>query len=64
MSKTRNGSAVREEKRQAAHARQQLRNALTPAQQLAVLDDRLGVGTGAKRERARLEALINTKKGE
>lgn len=30
----------------------------SPAQQLAVLNNRLGVGVGAARERARLEKLI------
>lgn len=30
----------------------------TPKEQIAVLDQRLGVGQGAKRERARLSALV------
>lgn len=42
--------------------RVQARANRTPAQQIAMLDQRLGKGKGAKRERARLEALI--KKGK
>lgn len=54
-----------EEKRQDAYARQELRNERTPAQQLARLDRILGPGKGAKKERARLEAIINKdNKGE
>lgn len=34
----------------------------TPAQQLAVLDERLGKGKGAKRERARLKAQLRKAK--
>jgi hypothetical protein len=49
-----------EEKRQEAQARQELRNERTPAQQLALLDERFGPGKGAKRERTRLEAIINS----
>lgn len=37
------------------------RQALSPAQQIKELDKRLGVGMGAKKERARLEKQI---KGE
>jgi len=64
MSKTRKGNAVREEKRQAAEARQRLRKERTPAQQLAELDERLGPGVGAERERTRLIAEIEAEKGE
>jgi hypothetical protein len=53
------GDTRREEKRQQALARQEARNKLTPAQQLAKLDALLGKGKGAKRERARLQKLID-----
>lgn len=64
MCKTRRGNAVQEEKSQAAHARQQLREQRTPAQQLTELDERLGPGVGAERERTRLIAQIEAEKGE
>ena len=63
MARTRKGHAVREERKENADARQQLRDELTPAQQLARLDERLGVDVGAKRERARLQKLIGAEKG-
>ena len=53
------GETRLEEKRQQAFARQEARNKLTPAQQLAKLDALLGKGKGAKKERARLEKLID-----
>jgi hypothetical protein len=36
----------------------------SPQQQLAVLDAKLGVGIGAKKERARLNAQITAKEAE
>jgi hypothetical protein len=36
----------------------------TPQQQIDVLDKRLGVGVGAKRERAYLRELMNIKKSQ
>jgi len=50
-----------ESKREDAEERQKLRNELTPEKQIALLDRRLGLGVGAKRERERLQALINDK---
>lgn len=40
-------------------ARQEARDARSPREQLAALNQRLGIGVGAKRERARLQALID-----
>ena len=60
MAKTKRGAAVRQQRREQAEARQRQRDELKPAEQLAVLDERLGVGVGAERERARLQALITT----
>lgn len=52
----------RAEQRQiAAAARQAARAELTPAQQLARLDQLFGAGVGAKRERARLAKQIAAK---
>ncbi len=45
-------------RRTRATERQTLANGRTPEQQLAELDLRLGVGVGAKKERARLATLI------
>lgn len=45
-----------------ARDRQIVRDALTPKQQIATLDRRLGVGVGAVKERARLTALMNADK--
>lgn len=47
-------NAVKAERRRFADPKPQR----TPAEQLAVLDARLGVGVGAARERARLTALL------
>lgn len=41
-------------RKKAAEARQAQRDKRTDAEQLALLDFRLGIGVGAKRERARL----------
>jgi hypothetical protein len=49
----------RVEKRQAeAQERAKVWGALSPNEQLKVLDDRLGTGKGAKRQRARLAKLL------
>lgn len=49
------GPAARKTK---ANARAEERTKLSPIDQLAKLDRRLGVGIGAKKERARLSALV------
>lgn len=50
---------VREGRRREAEARQKERDRLSAEEQLARLDERLGKGKGAARERARLQALID-----
>ena len=46
------------QKRHEAQVRQEEYSKLTPKQKLERLDARLGPGVGAKKERARLEALL------
>lgn len=50
------GVEARERK---ADEREKIRDARSPKEQLAVLDKRLGSGKGARKERARLQALID-----
>jgi len=45
----------------AADERNELHGKMSPTQQLAQLDQRLGAGVGAKKERARLQAKIQPK---
>ena len=45
-------------KREAAEARNAKWAALSPQAQLAALDAKFGVGVGAKRQRARIAALL------
>lgn len=45
-------------RRDEANKRAEQRSQLTPQQQLDVLDKRLGVGVGAKKEREKLNKLI------
>jgi len=45
-------------RRKDAIERQEERNKRSPLEQLKELDARLGIGVGAKRERARLEKLM------
>jgi len=49
---------TKEIRQEEAEARQRARDGRSPATQLAHLDAKLGVGVGAKKERARLNALI------
>lgn len=53
------GQQRREELRERAAERKEVRDKMTPAQQLRSLDYRLGKGEGAVRERERLEALVD-----
>ena len=53
------GQQRREELRERAAERREVRDKMTPAQQLRSLDYRLGMGEGAVRERERLEALVD-----
>lgn len=57
--KTRKGAAAQDKRREEARARQLQRDELTPEEQIARLDARLGAGKGAKKERERLAALID-----
>ncbi len=49
-----NGKTRREKRRQAAEERKAERDKLSPKEQLKLLDERLGKGQGAKKERKRL----------
>jgi len=53
------GHERREELRERAAERKEVRDKLTPAQQLRAMDYRLGKGEGATKERKRLEALVD-----
>lgn len=53
-----------EAKRTEASARHEAYNKLTPKQRLDKLDAKLGKGVGAKKERAKLAALIANKPAE
>lgn len=62
MPKSTRSAARRETKRENAEARQRQRDELTPEEQIKILDDRLGVGQGATKERARLAKLMEGRK--
>lgn len=51
---------TKELKKQEAIDRQELRNKLTPIQQLEKLDKMFGKGKGAKKERIKLQKIIET----
>jgi len=53
------GHQRREELRERAAERKEVRDKLTPTQQLRALDYRLGKGEGAAKERRRLEAFVD-----
>lgn len=48
-----------EARQRKADEREETRDARSPREQLGLLDQRLGVGIGARRERARLQAQID-----
>ena len=50
---------AQDDKSQLHRENERARKLLTPAQQIKVLDDRLGEGVGAKKERAKLERQID-----
>lgn len=52
------GKAARRARHDEATGRQEVRDKRTPRQQIIILDQRLGVGQGAEKERARLQAKI------
>ena len=58
MSKTRRGSIDLQRRRSEAAERQAERDLRSPQEQLRFLDQILGAGKGAKKERARLEAQV------
>ena len=53
------GSTRRDFRRDDAEVRQAKRDNLTPHEQLTLIDQRLGKGVGASKERARLHLLID-----
>ena len=57
-----NSKMRRDERKKSASERQKVREARSPAEQLAELDTQLGGGIGAKRERARLNAIVTNEK--
>ncbi len=58
MSKPRAGEAEKQRRKEEGDKRNAAWVALTPAQQLKDLNDRLGVGVGAKRQREKLNANV------
>lgn len=52
----------RDERKKSASDRQKSRDARSPAEQLTELDNQLGKSKGAKRERARLNAIVTKEK--
>jgi hypothetical protein len=52
------GKGHRDLRREEAESRQVLRSHRSPEEQLALLDEKLGPGAGATRERARLQKMI------
>jgi hypothetical protein len=59
---TLNSASRIDSRRQSALTRQLASDALTPEQKLQNLDAAFGVGVGAKKERAKLNAKIQNKK--
>jgi len=59
-----NGRLARNYRRKTALERNEARSERSPQQQLAVLDERLGKGVGAEKERARLKKLMRMSKNK
>lgn len=53
MTNIRRGREAREKRQKAAKERQEAWDALSPTEKVKVLDDRLGVGVGAHKQRSR-----------
>lgn len=58
------GRNDREKRQERAQSKQAVRTGTTAVGQIRVLDNRLGVGVGAVRERARLAPLVEQEKQE
>jgi hypothetical protein len=56
-----NSHVERQARRDSAHERDTFNASLTPQGRIARLDERLGAGVGAKKERARLAAQMTPK---
>ena len=52
----------KEDKRQKAQASVEAWRMLSPKQQMAILDERLGKGVGAVKQRAKIQSLIDAEK--
>jgi hypothetical protein len=52
------GKLAKDKRRQEAHLRDEERKRRSPKEQLDLLDSKLGVGIGAKKERARLLNMV------
>jgi len=62
MARAKNSQARKERLRKDSKLREEANSKLTPAERIAILDARLGKGVGAKKERARLNRLLEEEK--
>ena len=60
----RRGTIAKKERVERAQARQEARGGRTPQQQLGILDEKLGSGVGAVRERKRLLQMLSSPTSE